>query len=524
MAKSKIRIYEILEENKQDIIEDWMREQLRAITLRKDLINETDLRKQSEKFLEVFITACRSGNLTDISAIEWVQVRELLASISKSRAVQGFTPSETATFVFSLKQPVFVRIRVDMKSNVNLLTEEIWTATVLLDKLGLFSIEVYLEGREEVLRDSEKFLNSIVEQIPDMIIVKDAQDLRFVRFNKAGEDLLGYSREELLGKNDYDLFPKHEADFFTGIDKDVLLKNQLIVIPDEKIHTRNKGERILYTKKIPIVDERGNPSYLLGISEDITERKQADEEIRKFSEGLERMVVERTADITDINQKLIAEINIRLDAEKQLTKTVVEKEVLLREVHHRVKNNLQIIISLLNLQSRYLTDEATLSAFRESQNRIKAMSLVHEKLYQSADISKIELDKYLMFLGNNLLQFFGMKGKGITLTMDIRDISLAIDTAIPLGLMINEMISNSLKYAFPNRVRGEISIAIHRQDNTLSIVYKDNGVGIPQDFDWKNAKSLGLRLVISLVEQLRGTIKLDRTAGTTFTIVVKEKE
>jgi two-component sensor histidine kinase len=246
--------------------------------------------------------------------------------------------------------------------------------------------------------------------------------------------------------------------------------------------------------------------------------------MRTFGEDLERKVTERTSDFSDINLNLMTEIDIRLDAEKQLTKSMGEKDVLLREVHHRVKNNLQIIISLLNLQSRYITDETTRSAFRESQNRVRAMALVHEKLYQSTDLAKLDLGNYLRFLGDNLFQFLGMKGKGITLTMDIRDIFLAIDTAIPFGLMINELISNSLKYAFPGGRKGEISLAIQREDHTLSILYKDNGVGIPEDFDWRNANSLGLRLVITLADQLDGTIELDRSSGTAFTIIVKEKE
>ena len=479
--------------------------------------------------------------------------------------------------------------------------------------------------------------------------MKDARDFRFVRLNKAGEDLLGFSRAEMVGKNDYDFFPKEEADFFTGNDREVLLTNQSSDNPAEKIQTRFKGERILHTKKIPIFDEKGVPRYLLGISEDITERKKgddalretkdylanliryanvpivswspeltitefnrafaqlsgmtreevigqslallfadktrdksmalirralrgehlkvveipirhisgetriilwnsanildptgkiiatiaqgqditerkaADETIKKYGDNLEREVTERTSDLSDVNLKLMTEIDIRIDAEKQLTKTVGEKEILLREVHHRVKNNLQIIISLLNLQSRYMTDETTLAAFRESQNRVRVMALVHEKLYQSIDLTKLDLGNYIRFLGNNLLQFFGIKGKGITLTMDIHDIFLAIDTAIPLGLIINELISNSLKYAFPEGRKGEITLAVQRQDHTLTILFKDNGVGIPEDFDWRNAESLGLRLVVSLVDQLDGTIELDRSAGTAFTIVVKEK-
>jgi PAS domain S-box-containing protein len=139
----------------------------------------------------------------------------------------------------------------------------------------------------DALKENEKFLNSIVENIPDMLFVKDARDLRFVRCNRAGEDLLGYNREDLYGKNDYDFFPKDEADFFTSKDRDVLLNRQLIDIPEEKIQTRLKGERILHTKKIAIPDESGNPAFLVGISEDITERKRAEEEVENARRRLD---------------------------------------------------------------------------------------------------------------------------------------------------------------------------------------------------------------------------------------------
>ncbi len=138
-------------------------------------------------------------------------------------------------------------------------------------------LERLVQERTRELKQAHGFLDSIIENIPDMVFIKDARDLKFVRFNKAGEELLGYPREAMLGKSDYDFFPKHEADFFTAMDRDVLAGHVVLDIPEEPIHTRLKGNRILHTKKIPIRDDQGAPVYLLGISEDITVKKQTEE-------------------------------------------------------------------------------------------------------------------------------------------------------------------------------------------------------------------------------------------------------
>ncbi|MCX6690902.1 MAG: PAS domain-containing protein, partial [Methanoregula sp.] len=190
------------------------------------------------------------------------------------------------------------------------------------------------------LRESEQFLINIVEQIPDMIFVKDAEDLRFVRFNKAGEDLLGYSREKLLGKNDYDFFPKDQADFFIGKDRDVLRSNQLTDIPEEKIQTLNRGERILHTKKIPLVDEAGKPKYLLGISEDITERKQAEE---RFNLANRKLALMTDVTFQDIQNKVTAlrgyiEIGKEKGRENERIALLEKEEVVLESIHHLIRN------------------------------------------------------------------------------------------------------------------------------------------------------------------------------------------
>ena len=193
---------------------------------------------------------------------------------------------------------------------------------------------------ESALRESEQFLDNIVEQIPDMIFVKDAENLRFVRFNKAGEDLLGYSREELLGKNDYDFFPKEQADNFIENDREVLHAHTLKDIPDERIQTRNMGARILHTKKIPLVDEKGLPRYLLGISEDITERKRAEDQINLANRKLALMT-----DVTfqDIQNKVTAlrgyvEINKENVREHQQIIFLEKEEDVLESIHRLIKN------------------------------------------------------------------------------------------------------------------------------------------------------------------------------------------
>jgi len=374
---------------------------------------------------------------------------------------------------------------------------------------------------ETSLRESEQRYRTLAEASPDQIFI-DGRDGTIQYVNATALKLFGLSYDQVVGRPRKDFFPPE-------IFKAQQATLNRVFETGESVRTEDKilfgtTELWIDTRLVPLKDESGVVTSILGIARDISERKAAEDAIRMFSSELESKVAERTSDLKDVNLKLLTEIGIRLDAENLLTRSVGEKEALLREVHHRVKNNLQIIISLLNLQSRYMTDEATLSAFRESQNRIKVMAIVHEKLYQSDNLSQIELGEYLRFLATSLFQFFGMSGRGISFSSDIHDIFLAIDSAIPVGLIVNELISNSLKYAFPDGKTGEISLAIQKVDHTLTILFKDNGVGIPSGFDWRNAPSLGLRLVITLVDQLDGTIELDRSSGTAFTIVVKEKE
>jgi len=243
------------------------------------------------------------------------------------------------------------------------------------------------------------------------------------------------------------------------------------------------------------------------------EKKRLEEENRKYSEHLEEMVEERTAEL----EKELAE---RKRVQQRLKGSLKEKEVLLREVHHRVKNNMQIIQSLFKLQVRNVDDEKIHRILRDAGNRIRSMSLIHEKLYRSKDLVKINFNEYIVNLARDLYQSYRTSTNQIRFRVDCGDISLDINIAIPCGLVINELITNSLKHAFPGDKSGEINIIFKSlDDDRFSLVFSDNGIGIPDEIDFKNTDSFGLHLVNILVEgQLMGEIELDRKYGTKFLI------
>ncbi|MFL5764858.1 MAG: PAS domain S-box protein [Bacteroidia bacterium] len=236
----------------------------------------------------------------------------------------------------------------------------------------------------------------------------------------------------------------------------------------------------------PIIGKDGIVHEVSGIGHDITEKKKAEEKVRQ---------------------------------------QLQEKEVLLKEVHHRVKNNLQVISSILNLQSSYVKDEGTLNILKESQNRIKSMAFIHESLYQTKDFSSINFTEYVINLSQNLIQSYSNFDHEIKLNLDIQNVFLNLDLAIPCGLIINEIVSNALKYAFTeNSMGGEISISMKIEGDDLVLRIGDNGKGLPKHIDYRNTESLGLQLVVTLTDQLSGNIELDLEKGTNYTIIFKQNQ
>jgi len=265
----------------------------------------------------------------------------------------------------------------------------------------------------------------------------------------------------------------------------------------------------------------------MAVLEDITERKNAEQGIQKLNINLENRVKLRTHELSNINLKLISEINQRKDVEKKLKLSLKEKEILLKEVHHRVKNNLQLISSMLSLQIDSVEDEMILHLFEDSQRQIQSIAMVHEHLYSSEDLEHIDFSEYIKLLVENLCSSFQIYPGLIETSLNLKQINLDIDKAIPCSLIINELVSNSLKHAFPDISKSDkapknkniIDIkACHLKNSNIQIIISDNGIGFPKNLDFRNTNTLGLQLVCSLVDQLKGSIKLSSKAGTKFTI------
>jgi len=211
-------------------------------------------------------------------------------------------------------------------------------------------------------------------------------------------------------------------------------------------------------------------------------------------------------------------------AEKRLIKSIKEKEILLQEIHHRTKNNLLVIASLLNLQSRYIKDKASKDMFRESQNRARSMAIIHERLYQSTDLKRINFGEYISSLVTELFHTYNTEPSLTKLKIDADDILIDIDTSIPLGLIVNELITNCLLHAFPDGNIGEIQVDFHQESDQYQLTVKDNGIGFPDDIDFKNTDSLGLLMINSLTDQIDGLIELDNSDGTEIKITFKKLE
>ena len=339
-----------------------------------------------------------------------------------------------------------------------------------------------LERTEELARSEERF-RLLVEGVTDYAIFMLDPEGNVVTWNSGAERIKGYKAEEIVGRH-FSCFYTEE-DNANGKPRDELQKAVLHgSFEEEGWRVCKDGSKFMAQVLItPMFDESAKLIGFSKVTRNITERKAAEAQARE----------------------------------------ALHRETLLKEIHHRVKNNLQVISSLLFLQSDSISDPNLLHSLEESRSRVKSIALIHEKLYKSKDLERLDFAEYVTDLLANLLHTYAVHKERAVLHTDIEDIWLGIDTAIPCGLIITELVTNALKHAFPGDSRGEIWIRLHKSEaQTYVLIVRDNGVGLPPHLDWRQSKSLGLMLINDLTKQIEGNIEAISSSGTEFTLTFKE--
>lgn len=341
---------------------------------------------------------------------------------------------------------------------------------------SLFSLQKY----EKDLENSEKKYRNIFENTGTAMIIAE-DDLTISLVNKTFENILNLNKHEIIGKKWIDLVvPEHR--------EKIKEYHQLPADMD--------SEPQLHTYDVEMVIAN-KPKYFFATFD--------------FIPGTKKSLIS-LIDITD-----------RKIAEGLLKSSLKEKELLLREIHHRVKNSLQIVSSLLSLQASEFDDVNVIESYNESENRIHSIALIHESLYNSSDISEINFREYVETLIENIIYSYKVETERIKIKLELDELELGIETAIPLGLIINELVSNAVKHAFKDN-EGCIKLTLSRVDDEYELVIQDNGIGLSEDFDIENTKSLGFLLVNQLVKQLEGNIKVVSNNGSLFKIRFSELE
>lgn len=347
-----------------------------------------------------------------------------------------------------------------------------------------FMIDITERKRvEEELRHSEERFRATFNSAA-VGIAHVSLDGKWLLVNQKLCNILGYTQAELLEKTARDIIHPDDLDVDLECDRRIIA-NEIQACSMEKRYICKDSSPVWVNLTMSVVYKpSGEPKYFIAVVEDISKRKQV---------------------------------------EAQIKASLQEKEVLLKEIHHRVKNNLQIISSLLNLQSGYIEDPKILGILKASENRVISMALVHEQLYLSKDLAQIDSATYIKDLASNLFNSYNINIDAVELKVNVNRIHLSVDTAITCGLIINELISNALKYAFPLGQAGEIRINFEPDEQGQIILsISDNGIGLPEEFDLQNTESLGLQIVAALTNQLQGDIELNQNDGTEFKIKFSE--
>lgn len=398
-----------------------------------------------------------------------------------TRTPRDFFRESDATFHWDMTEDVF-QSRITREDEVTI-TKPDGQICTLISTSALYrdaSSQVFMVGViqditqrkqvEEALFQKNEELDRYFTHTLDLLCIADMNGY-FRRLNNEWESALGYSPAEMEGKRIIDFVHPDDREATLGTLSELRAGKKVLQFMNRYLH-RDGSFRWIEWHIFPA----GNVFY--AVARDVTDQKMMMEQIQA---------------------------------------SLAEKETLLKEVHHRVKNNLQIIASLLNMQIRKIHDPTTVDALKDCQNQVRSMSLVHEHLYRSKDFSQIDLENYIRSLGTTLLSLYEPGNRGVRFDISIHEIYVDTNTAIPLGLISNELITNSLKHAFKGRDGGRLSVTAAEDQHFLSFVVADNRAGIRPDITLENQTTLGLKLVNMLTEQLNGTVVIDRTGGTMFT-------
>jgi PAS domain S-box-containing protein len=414
---------------------------------------------------EIAVTALRAG-LSDYVLKSHPQRLPVavLESLEKAQWRQQQVEAEAA-----LRQA-----KVDLERQVEARTRELQALT---DRLRTELAE--RQRVEAALRESEARLRAILENTPAIIYLIDPKS-RFLFINRHFERLFHITNTQVVGQPLQAVFAPEIAAAFEANNYQVIAAGTALEF--EEVAPHDDGLRTYLSVKVPLYDAHGHVYAVCGISTDITARKQM---------------------------------------EAQLQASLSEKEVLLREVHHRVKNNLQVISSLLDLQAETVADPQVQALFEESQQRIRTIALIHENLHQSTDLTRVDSAVYFRQLATQLFEAYGAPPHRIALRLDVAEVALEVQTAITCGLILQELLSNCLKHAFPAGRAGEVHIALQVDPAGQAILsIRDTGAGFPEGLDFRHTDSLGLQLVCLLTEQLGGTITLTHQGGTQWTLTL----
>lgn len=358
--------------------------------------------------------------------------------------------------------------------------------------IGAIEITMEITARrraEQKMIESEQRYRLIAENTTDYISILDFKG-KFIYLSPSHEQM-GYKPEELIGKSGLDMIRPEDRKVLMPI-----LSKYMTMKMKDLLRLEKKRASELIKFRFPDTSKKG---HIL----------EATVNLVKLKKGGRYHILMISRDIT---QRELDETKLRA--------SLREKEVMLQEIHHRVKNNMQIIISLIRLQASEIKDPRDSELFKRTQDRIRSMALIHEKLYQSQDLARVNFAKYLESFVVHLFNTYSIDPRLIKLNLDLEEIKTDINRAIPLGLIFNELVSNSFKHAFPEGRKGEVSISLRgggkREENVL--VVKDNGVGIPEKMDIKKPQTLGLQLVNDLVKQIKGGLSVSKESGTQIEI------